>query len=161
MVQKSNKSEKSASKSLKDFSLPPLPFAHQIKGEENKEKKVKEVKDDDVVTLSTALKMIEEMKAAQDKIDHMLSEIYQLTGWTPKYLKSYLENPNNFSKEEWQNIQKQRKEFTDLIKTPKELETEKKTKKDFINQESSSQSQIVKERRTKTAGARRKWLPMR
>ena len=47
-------------------------------------------------------------------------KMYQQRGVTPEYLKMYMSNPNNFSSEEWKNIQSRRQELMDSLKLPPE-----------------------------------------
>lgn len=165
MAQKFNKSEKSSAKSLKDSAPPPLPFAHQMKGAKEKDsalgtrKKGGEQYTTMDESVDEMLTMIQHMRKIHDDIDKMLDEVIQQTGWTPKYLKAYLSNPNNFEGETWESLQRQRKELMDIIKTPRDIREEKKAQ--MTGKNAPQDPKIAKERRTKTVGARRNWLPMR
>lgn len=162
MVQNANKPKQSSDEDLKNVPLPPLPFAHHIK--ESGKEKVKGPGDD--ITLDEALKMIDEMKKMHDKIDNMIYEALQATGWSPQYLKSYLDNPNNFgSKEEWEKVQQQRKELMESILTPQEIQAaeeqaKKEAKQSFLLSKSSQDVKSGKER-SKKFGPRRNWMPIR
>jgi hypothetical protein len=158
MILKSDKFEKPSPKPLKDSSPPPLPFAHHIK--EGK-KAVKENHKDEEADES--MQMIQHMREMHDEIDRMINELLEKTGWTPKYLELYLRNPDNFVTADWENLQAQRKELMDSIKTPKDLrEEEEREKKGPIKRDNIAHDpQIAKERRSKTVAARRNWLPMR
>lgn len=161
-----NKQFEKTSKPLKDSVPPPLPFAHHIKEgkKEKKEEKKDRKKVDDTYSESMreSLLIIEQIKQKHNEVDLMINEVLEKTGWTPKYLKTFLDNPNNFSNEEWEGVQKQRKELLDSTKTPKELqEQEEKRKKTPLAREQTHDPKVAKERRSKTVAARRNWLPMR
>lgn len=162
MVQNPNKPKQSADEDLKNVPLPPLPFAHQIK-EASKEKAKGSGED---LTVDDALKMIKDMRKMHDKINDMIYEALQATGWSPQYLKTYLDNPNNFgSTEEWQKVQQQRKELMETILTPQEIQAaEEKAKKEAkANSLLPGSSKDVKngKERSKKFGPRRNWMPMR
>jgi hypothetical protein len=159
MIPKDDKFEKASPKPLKNAPPPPLPFAHHIK----EGKKVAKEKHKDAESDDESMQMIQHMKEMHDEIDRMINELLEKTGWTPKYLELYLRNPNNFSASDWENLQAQRKELMDSIKTPKDLrEEEERAKKGPIKRDNTAHDpQIAKERRSKTVGARRNWLPMR
>lgn len=162
MARDFNKNEKPNSKSLKDHSMPPLPFAHHIKEGKTVKNEKREGSD---ISFEESLKMIENMRKIHDDIEKKIHEVLEKTGWTPSYLKSFLDNPNNFDQDQWERVQKKQKGLMDSIKTPKELKQEEemaKNKKGFPVHGKISQDTVkAKERRSKSAAARRKWLPMR
>ncbi len=166
MAQDSDKSKLPKPKSLKDAPPPPLPFAQHIKEGTKEEKRVKG-KDDDV-TVDEALKIVAEMKKAYEKIDRLISQALEATGWTPKYLKEFLDNPANFpNADAWREMQNKRKELSNSVKSPKELQEEeelakKEAKKNpLLRDHMPHDPKVAKERRSKTVGQRRNWLPMR
>lgn len=122
---------------LKDAPMPPLPFAHQIKSGMETVKK-----EEHPLTIDDALKMIEKMQEFQDKIHKQLEEVYQLTGWTPQYLKTFFNNANNFSLEEWEFVNRERKKMG-------------------VKEKKGTADSTVKKTRKKNIGNRRNWLPMR
>ncbi|MBN9379104.1 MAG: hypothetical protein BGO14_08915 [Chlamydiales bacterium 38-26] len=99
--------------------------------------------------------MLNKMYRMQEDIQSRLGEIYDNAGLSTNQIKTYLNNPNNFSPEIWQKIQSQRdlleKKILDVLKL-----YAKKEKKGFL----SGPGEISKERRSKTLGARRNWIPM-
>lgn len=144
-------------KSLKDAPMPPLPFAHQIVqgGSAEPAKAVK--------TLTEALQRTKEMRKVVDDIQDRLEEIYRLTGWSPKAVEAYINNPNNFTPSDWEKISKQRKEVIASIMTAQEAQKleEKILTSSAKLQKLPTDSNLAKERRKKGAGMRRNWLPMR
>ena len=162
MAQNSNKSEESKFKPLKDAPPPPLPFAHHVKEGTKEENRVRGK--DDKITISEALAMLAEMKKGYEKMDRLMSQALEATGWTPRYLKNYLDNPSNFPDgEAWAEAQKKRKELNDSLKSAQELkeEAEKAKKNPQLQGSLPHDPKIAKERRSKTVGQRRNWMPMR
>lgn len=161
----SNSEKKRVPKPLKDSPPPPLPFAHQIKtGKDQVQAEKKEEKEEALLgTLDESTRMILQMKKMHDEIERMMNEILDKTGWSPNYLKKYLADSGNFSKMEWEEIQKQRSEFMDSIEMPKDWAKQAAggKKEPFSRDKGASDTSIAKERRGKVAGARRKWIPMR
>ncbi|MBA2368566.1 MAG: hypothetical protein H0V82_06040 [Candidatus Protochlamydia sp.] len=112
--------------------------------------------DPNVMKLSDVEKMITTVRQMHDEIDRKLDDIFQKSGWSTKQIKMYLDNPNNFSAEEWERIQKERKTLLNSIKTDTDLENEKNQSNKPKEPEGPG-----KERRGKMIGARRNWIPMR
>ena len=155
MAQNPDKKDVSTPKSLKDAPMPPLPFAHQIKQAETGKK--------DELSLVEMLKKIDDMYKLHDKIAANVDEILQKTGWTPKYLESYLSNPNNFNSVQWEALNKERKSLMDSIKTPADLkkDEEERKKRPQTQMNTPDDPSLAKERRKKSMGARRNWMPIR
>lgn len=133
---------KKTEKSLKDAPMPPLPFANKIKkvGNGKAEK----------LTVPEMLNQIDEMYKIHDQISKMLDEILQKTGWSRKFLETYLSNPNNFTPKQWESLNRQRRDLMKSIGMPIQvMEGGKK-----------GAAPVEKERRKKNVGARRNWLPM-
>lgn len=153
------KPNKTAAKSLKDFSAPPLPFAKHIKeGKSVHTPAAAKSKIEPLIVDDEIAHMIQDMRKKQDEIERALDEVLQKTGWTRRYLKTYLSNPNNFDNESWENLQRQQKDLMSKVKTPKDLRIEKQSQ---VEGKGSEDQKSNKERRTKTGGIRRNWLPMR
>ena len=103
------------------------------------------------------------MYKLHDKIAANVDEILQKTGWTPKYLESYLSNPNNFNSVQWEALNKERKSLMDSIKTPADLkkDEEERKKRPQTQMNTPDDPSLAKERRKKSMGARRNWMPIR
>lgn len=115
--------------------------------------------DPETMTLKDVELMISRVRQLHDEIDRKLDEIYQKSGWSPKYIETFLDNPNNFTREEWEKVQLERQNFLDSLKTEKELAMAPAAK--TKSQKDRETSQSTKERRGKTIGARRNWIPMK
>jgi hypothetical protein len=128
-----------------------------IFGLENKPAVLKELErlDPDQMTLTDAMDMISKTKVLHDEIDKKLDEIFQKTGWSTKQIKMHLDNPNNFTSEEWERVQKERQKLLNSLKTEQEL---KAPEKGELKPEQATK--LNKERRSKTIGARRNWISM-
>ncbi len=102
-----------------------------------------------------------EMKEIFGKIDNMRQEIvtkmenvFQKGGISQDELGEYLHNPDNFSDQEWKFVSGRRDEIMNDLwklvgKNTKEVHKKKKKKK------------VSGERKRKTLGSRKKWIPMR
>ena len=114
--------DKKSEKSLKDAQMPPLPFAHQIKeGESSGPKKE--------MTLKEALEKINEMQKFCDDVENKLEEFYHMSGTSPQYLESYINNPNNFTADEFERINKERKALMAKIMLPEDIQKEEEKAK--------------------------------
>lgn len=101
--------------------------------------------------INTMLNKIYQMK---DSIQTQLCEAYETGGISSSQIKNFLNNPNNFPPETWQKIQNQRDTLEKRIRDVLKIYA-KKTKAGHIIETGES-----KERKSKTLGARRKWIPM-
>lgn len=115
--------------------------------------------DPETMTVKDVERMISSVRQLHDEIDRKLDEIYQKSGWSPKYIQTYLDNPNNFTREEWERVQQERQNFLNSLKTEKELAMAPTSKTKSQREREAAQS--TKERRGKTIGARRNWIPMK
>lgn len=98
--------------------------------------------------------LFEKAKKMRQEIDQKLQEVYDKTGMTRKEVENYMSNPKNFTVQEWQNIQIGRKDWEGRLYGI--LGQEYKEKRAKIVQDQSS-----KERKGKTLGARKNWIPVR
>ena len=101
-----------------------------------------------------------ELKEWVEKMDKMRKELNEKTnkllekgGHTPLSIKRYLDDPKNFSPQDWQLIQKQRDTLeADLgLAIDPAFKKMKKTKETKV---------LSKERKGKTLGSRKRWLDM-
>ena len=83
-----------------------------------------------------------------------------VTGWTPQFLDAYFRNANNFSHDEWERFNKERKELMASIMLPHDLQKEEERAKKMTGSPQGI-AETGKERRRKGPGLRRNWLPMR
>ncbi len=151
---KSPKSSRSSESSLKKAPLPPFPFAPHVKNA------AKEKRGADS-GLEEAFKMIDEYKKKHAEIERELDEIYRNAGMTPRELRTYLENPANFSKEEWERMERERQSLIySLISEKEPSKSEQKLKTALTPSPQVASSSETKGRR-KMQGARRNWIPMK
>ncbi len=95
--------------------------------------------------------MLNKMYRMQEDIHNRLEQIYNNSGLSTSQIKNFLNNPGNFPPEIWQRIQGQRDIFEKKIVEVLQIYA-KKPKKEHISGS--------KERKAKTLGARRNWIPM-
>lgn len=100
--------------------------------------------------------MLNKIYNMQDDIQTKLNEIYEKNAISPRQVKKYLNNPRNFPPDVWQKIQLQRdtleRKIGDILQS-----YVKPQKKGHLTGMPSGTS---KERRIKTLGSRKKWIPM-
>ena len=75
---------------------------------------------------------------------------------TPGYIRRFLENPSNFSKEQWAQVEKKRKDLLDSLQLPSEHRD-----KTITETPPPDSRKETKDRKGKNIGARRRWIPMR
>ncbi|WP_213105461.1 hypothetical protein [Candidatus Protochlamydia amoebophila] len=126
-------------------------------GLENKSNPLTELDqfDPDKMTLSDVENMISKVKILHDEIDRKLDDIFQKSGWTSKQIKTYLDNPNNFTVDEWEKVQRDRQKLMNTLKTGKDLQAAS-----ISSVQTEQNSKLTRERRGKTIGARRNWISM-
>lgn len=95
--------------------------------------------------------LIAAFRKQHEEIETQLQEIYARSGLSTKTLKEYLDNPAHFTQEQWELIQKERKELfesllADLQKAGIPPLVKKSPKKD---------------KPSKPPGARKNWIPVR
>lgn len=100
--------------------------------------------------------MLNKMYRMQDGIQSKLHEIYDHSGVSSKQIANFLNNPSNFPPEVWQKIQQQRdsleKKIGEVLK-----HYAKKPKTGYLSGKTGG---VSKERKSKTLGSRRNWIPM-
>ncbi|WP_068467681.1 hypothetical protein [Candidatus Protochlamydia phocaeensis] len=112
------------------------------------------------MTLKDVADMLVQVRRMHDELDRKLDEVYQKSGWSPKYIKDYLDNPNNFTAKQWGRLEEQRRALMNTLKTEEEKVEEAKKAKEPVTPPADS-SKMGKERRGKMLGARRNWISMR
>lgn len=100
--------------------------------------------------LEEILKKIHKM---DDDLENKMTRVCELSGMTRQEVQRFIENPDNFSQEQWKNAQKNKNALEEKIYSVvgvelKKLKVKKKKKKS------------AKKRRGKTLGARKGWLQM-
>lgn len=166
MLSHPEKPEPSKSKKLTDSPMPPLPFAHLIKNEEESDGEDNSspitnsvdiqriINKEGQLTIEEADILLKDFREKGKIIKKKLNEIYRKRGVTAEYIEKYINDPSNFSPEIWNAINKKRSEIASSIHLPENL----------INIEPSpTDASAAKTRdRRKIGGAhRRGWLPMR
>ena len=80
-----------------------------------------------------------------------MQEIYVRSGLSTKVLKDYLDNPAHFTQEQWELVQKERKElFESLLADLRKAGIQPLVKKT-----------LRKDKPSKPPGARKNWIPIR
>lgn len=97
--------------------------------------------------------ILEKIHKMDDDLEGKMSRVCELSGMTRQEVHRFIENPDNFSQEQWKNAQKNKDILEEKIYSvvgvkAKKLKAKKKKKK------------LAKKRRGKTLGGRKGWLPM-
>jgi hypothetical protein len=158
----------------KDFSMPnifeeagrskPKPKPTQVKekvpfGHSKKKEELDQLIDNPAsIKLKDVDDIVGRLHEMHDDIEKKLDLIYQKTGLTPKYIKDYLANPNNFNTTEWERVQKERQALLGSLMGAIKIDETPEEKADNAQKESDKSN---KERRGKMIGTRKNWIPMR
>jgi hypothetical protein len=96
---------------------------------------------------------LEKMKELQSKFTLQIEELCKKTGKDPQTIAKFCQNPSNFSKKQWDELQHKKTELEMKLTglSQENLETQKKSK---------AVTAATKERRGKTLGSRKNWLDM-
>lgn len=109
------------------------------------------------ISLSTGNPELDErlkiFEKSHDDLKKQIDDIFLQSGMTQKTITDYLNNPNNFSSTQWALIQQQREQLQEKIWKM----VGKKYKQIFT---AKQQAKSSKERKGKTLGARKNWMPM-
>lgn len=100
--------------------------------------------------------MLNRMYQMREDIQTKLNDIYDKAGVSANQVKNFLDNPSNFPPDIWQRIQSQRDMFEKKISEVLSFYGKKKTKSHV----GGAKGGISKERKSKTLGSRRNWIPM-
>lgn len=161
------------SKTLKDAKPPPLP--EYVTG---KRRAAIGIQGGDVSALSnpgpkkgelTVKEMMDNVYRMQGELERKLEQVYEVTGWTPEYLSSYLSNPNNFNDKDWEWMNQERKALKekfqpnlegvpDFVLKKLSFGPKKADSKGSVNKKKSKGDEKIQK---KTAGFRRNWIPMK
>lgn len=172
MAEPIKKSSSKIEKDLKKAPMPPLPFASHIISEEVPSSKDVEriAHKEGNLTIQEASILVKNLDEKGKKIKEKLNELYRLRGASPDYIESYINNPSNFTPEQWQFLNQKRRELVDSLNLPPDLveigekfapsEPGQVPAPSMTPSKSASSTDKPKDRR-KLGGARRGWLPMR
>lgn len=104
--------------------------------------------------------MIKKMKEINSDIDKKLDEIFQKTGWDMRTIKRHLDNPDNYSKGQWERLQEKRKtQYNKLWEDLGKMGISPEEK--FVQNQKKEEEKIARGRKGKTLGARKNWIPVR
>ena len=122
-----------------------------------KEKKitpeVKEIRREKIFQDPQLKEWVEKMEVMHSELEEKTNRLLEKGGHTPLSIKRYLDDPKNFSPEDWQLIQKQR----NILEADLGLAIDPSFHKIKKEKETKVMS---KERKGKTLGSRKNWLDM-
>ena len=99
------------------------------------------------------ISMLEKIKEMGNDLDDKMGHIFELSGMSKKEGLEFIENPNNFTPEQWQKAQAQKDELIDKFFKPLGMTAKKK----FLEKKKKI---LAKGRRGKTLGSRKGWIQM-
>ncbi len=99
--------------------------------------------------------MFAKINAMKDDLDSKLNKICEMTGMSTKEINSYLNNPNNFSPQQWERMERAKKNVEEKLYLGLGLGIVAKQQK-----AKKAQEKQTRERRGKMIGARKKWMQM-
>lgn len=100
--------------------------------------------------------MVGKIKQMQTDLQSRLDEMYLETGMNGEQLKTFMENPKNFLPKDWEYIQNNKH-----VLEAKVWETLGEELKPPTGPVIRTRANVADERKGKTLGSRKKWLPMR
>lgn len=98
-------------------------------------------------------KMLKKLRDMDDDLQNRMDKIAELSGMSPKEVKRFIENPDNFPPEEWSRMQRKRDALEKKIYAGIGVEYQKRVIK-------KKKRKIAKGRKGKTLGARKGWIQM-
>lgn len=96
--------------------------------------------------------MLQKIRTMQADLQQKFDALYKKAKMTPTEFKNYLDDPKNFSKKEWDFVQSNRYALEEKVWDVVGLELKPAT--------GHKRENISHERKGKTLGARKKWIPM-
>jgi len=151
---------------LKRVPLPPLPaYATESKTTKREEEIETGTLKASKITAEDVNKMMNTFNKIYDEIELKMEEVYQKTGWTADFLKSYVNNANNFSDKQWDRLQGERQSLKKNFRKG-QVEQEEKMAQELKGvmvpmQQLKPDEKTAQKRRSKTGAARRNWIPIR
>lgn len=130
------------------------PDAHSSKKPKAPPPKKAEEAKQEVSPKEDAFKVLANMKKMHEELNVKIDNLFKQSGRDPREIREYFKEPRNFTAHEWKRIQDRKEELEAYIKVVSKEELKKKKSK-------QKTSEMSKERKGKTLGARKKWLPMR
>lgn len=97
--------------------------------------------------------MLDRIRFMEDDLQKKMDKICELSGMSQKEIESFIENPNNFRPGYWKRAQLQKEQLEEKLYNALGL----KAKKNIIKKK---KVKLAKERKGKTLGARKGWMPM-
>lgn len=96
--------------------------------------------------------MLKQIKDMKDDLQNKLDHIKNAAGWTNEDMQAYMNEPKNFSPKEWEKIEQSKNALGDKVWAAIGLELKPKPR---------TRENVAGERKGKTLGARKKWIPMK
>lgn len=141
-AKKLSKKGKKAAKNLKETPRAPIPDSDPPKTDLSQIRtKDPEIRD-----------MMKKIHAMRQDLQNKMENIYKHSGLTPESLKNFLDNPKNFAQKDWEFIQQNKNILEE--KVWETLGEELKPITRYVREN------VAGERKGKTLGARKKWIPM-
>ncbi len=106
------------------------------------------------LTPSELDQLFKRMEKMRQDLEEKLQEIFQKSGKTRQQLENYLNNPNNFTPQQWAIVENGRKRIEEKVSKAIGVQ-----QKGLL--EKKQRDKAAKGRKGKTLGGRRKWISVR
>lgn len=104
--------------------------------------------------------MMQKMREMKQDLQHKVDILVKRSGMKPDVLKKFMEDPKNFSKAEWEQIKNAKEVLGEQVWSSIGRPIDKKASTPTLSQPDPAAPPKPKDRKSKTLGARKKWIPM-
>ena len=113
--------------------------------------------DSSLLTLKQEVKkLLEKYNASRDELQRRLDEFREISGLSQKEVRAYFEDPDNFSPKQWEEFQKEKKKYLEMI-AGLEKNLSESTRQKIA---AAKASPALKKARSRLRGIKQKWIPM-
>ncbi len=95
--------------------------------------------------------MLQKIDTMQQDLQNKMEDVKQRTGLSDEDIKAFMENPKNFSPADWEKMAKSKEMLGEKVWTALGMELKPKQ---------HTRENLSSERKGKTLGARKKWIPI-
>lgn len=93
----------------------------------------------------------------REELKKNLDQYREMTGLSPEEVRTYFEDPANFTPTQWEEYQNEKKKYLEIIENAQKGTSEATRKK---RAEAARASPALKKARSKLRGIKQKWIPM-
>ncbi|MFI5344585.1 MAG: hypothetical protein ACHQUC_10230 [Chlamydiales bacterium] len=101
--------------------------------------------------------LLAKYNAMRDDLKKNLDQYREISGLSPEQVRTYFEDPDNFTPQQWEEYQSEKKKYLEIIENAQTGLSESTRKK---RAEAAKASPALKKARSKLRGVKQKWIPM-